>query len=192
MNGLLIGRFQPFHNGHLELLLHVRQSFRPAELFVGVGSAQASHTERDPFTAGERIGMILRSLQAERIEHVWPLPLPDLDRHAVWVRHVESLVPEFKQVYTNDPLTRMLFEEAGYEVPKLPFFNRGVYEGTEIRRRMAAGEPWSDRVPVGVATYLQEIKGEERVRLLAQRRPSVVPGSGSTYVGQAVGRPPSR
>lgn len=167
MRGLYIGRFQPFHNGHLELLLHVQQTFRPHELLIGIGSAQASHTPRNPFTAGERFEMVKRSLQAERFEDFWPIPVPDVDRHSIWVSHVVSLVPAFDQVYSNDPLTVHLFQKAGFEVPRLPFFNRGEYEGTEIRRRMAEQEPWEHLVPASVRGFLQEIKGAERVRLLS-------------------------
>lgn len=167
MRGLYIGRFQPFHNGHLELIQHIDQTYHPEELLIGIGSAQASHTLRDPFTAGERFEMITRSLKAERFEGFWPVPIPDLDRHAVWVRHVESLLPRFHQVYSNDPLTVHLFQAAGYEVPQLPFFNRGQYEGTEIRRRMVEEEPWEALVPDAVRTFLGEIKGAERVRWLA-------------------------
>ncbi len=167
MRGLYVGRFQPFHNGHLELIQHIDRTFHPDELLVGIGSAQTSHTLRDPFTAGERFEMITRALAAERFEGYWPIPIPDLDRHAVWVAHVRSLLPRFEQVYSNDPLTVHLFQTAGYEVPRLPFFNRGQYEGTEVRRRMAQGEPWEALVPVAVRVFLEEINGVERVRWLA-------------------------
>ena len=166
-NGLMVGRFQPLHQGHVTLLEHVRRTYRPDALFVVIGSSQASHTEHDPFTAGERFEMLLRVIRAERWTDLWPVPVADLNRHTLWVRHVESLFPAFTQVFTGDPLTRMLFEEAGYEVPKLPFFRRASYQGTEIRRRMALGLPWQDAVPGAVVRFLQEIKGEERVRLLA-------------------------
>ena len=167
MRGLYIGRFQPFHNGHLELVQHIERTFHPGELLIGIGSAQVSHTPRDPFTAGERFEMVRKALQAERFEDFWPVPIPDVDRHAIWVAHVASLLPPFGQVYSNDPLTVHLFQSAGYEVPRLPFFNRGQYEGTEIRRRMVSGESWEELVPTAVRVYLEEIKGPERVRLLA-------------------------
>lgn len=177
MRGLYIGRFQPFHNGHLELVLHLERTFHPRELIIGIGSAQASHSYHDPFTAGERFEMIRRALDAEHLEDYWPVPIADVDRHALWVSHVVSLLPKIDQVYTNDPLSAHLFQVAGYEVPKLPFFNRGQYEGTEVRRRMVAGESWQQLVPPAVRLFLEEIKGEERVRLLgrsaeAVRRPS--------------------
>lgn len=167
--GLFVGRFQPFHNGHLEVIRSVLRTYRPNELIIGIGSAQTSHTLRDPFTAGERFEMIVRALEFERLEHFWVVPIPDVDRHAIWVSHVASLLPPFEEVYSNDPLTRMLFQQAGYKVPELPFFNRGAFEGTEVRRRMAAHEEWRDLVPLSTRTVLDELGAEERIRLLAHR-----------------------
>ncbi len=168
MRGLLVGRFQPFHEGHLRLLRHIRDSFRPEALFVGIGSAQHSHTFRNPFTAGERFEMILRVLREEALPDTWPVPVPDVDRHAVWVAHVASLLPPFEEVYSNDPLTRHLFESAGYRVPELPLFERTEFQGTLIRERMREGRPWETLVPPPVRRYLEEIKGAERVRMLAR------------------------
>ena len=167
MRGLIVGRFQPFHNGHMELVRHIMKTFEPNELIVGIGSAQESYTLRHPFTAGERFEMITRTLLFERISRFVVVPIEDVNRHALWVSHVESLLPPFKQVYTNDPLNRVLFKEAGYEVPELPKYNRNVYQGTEIRRRMIAGEEWRDLVPLPVCKVLEEIHAEERLRLLS-------------------------
>jgi nicotinamide-nucleotide adenylyltransferase len=158
MRGLIVGRFQPFHNGHMELIRHIMKTFEPAELIVGIGSAQESYTLRHPFTAGESF---------EKVSRFVVVPIEDIDRHALWVSHVESLLPDFKQVYTNDPLNKVLFKEAGYEVPDLPKFNRGTYQGTEIRRRMIAGEEWRDLVPLPVFKFLEDIHAEERLRLLS-------------------------
>ncbi len=165
--GLLVGRFQPLHNGHVELLRHVRRQFRPSAVLWVIGSAEVSHTVHDPFTAGERFEMSVRMAKAERIEDLWPIPVPDVHRHAIWVSYLESMLPPFSEVYTSDPLSRVLFEEAGYTVPKLPFFRRELFQGTELRRRMIAGEPWEEGVPPAVVRYLEEIQGVERLRLLA-------------------------
>ena len=53
---VLIGRFQPFHNGHLAVLQH---ALRLADkVIVLVGSAGQPRTTRNPFNAGERAVMI--------------------------------------------------------------------------------------------------------------------------------------
>ena len=175
--GLLVGRFQPFHLGHLAVARSIR-SARPDEpLLLAVGSAQLSYTADNPFTAGERVEMIERALHEAAIDGCEVIPVVDIDRHALWVAHLASLLPPFRRVYTNNPLTRLLFERAGYPVESPSLVDRGSLEGALLRRRMAEGAEWTSRVPPAVAAYLREIDGEARVRLLAAR---------------AGGHPPSR
>jgi nicotinamide-nucleotide adenylyltransferase len=167
--GLLVGRFQPFHLGHLAVARSIR-SARPDEpLLLAVGSAQLSYTPDNPFTAGERVEMIDRALREASLDGCEVIPVVDIDRHALWVAHLESLLPPFRQVYTNNPLTRLLFERAGYPVESPALVDRGSLEGAVLRKRMAEGAEWADRVPPAVAAYLREIDGESRVRLLAAR-----------------------
>src|SRR5437870_10806299 len=59
--GLYVGRFQPFHLGHLKAVKYILG--RVDELIIVVGSAQHSHTLDNPFTAGERITMIRLALK---------------------------------------------------------------------------------------------------------------------------------
>ncbi|HHT75825.1 MAG TPA: nicotinamide-nucleotide adenylyltransferase [Methanomassiliicoccaceae archaeon] len=166
VSALLIGRFQPFHIGHLEVIKTIsRQCDR---LIVGIGSAQLSHTFENPFTAGERHLMINRALHDEGLDNYFLVPMVDINRYAVWVAHVQSLVPPFQDVYTNNPLTRRLFEEAGYNVRSAPLFNREVYSGTEIRKRIISGKEWEHLVPKGVAETIIEVGGDQRLRDLTR------------------------
>jgi len=73
-------------------------------------------------------------------------------------------VPPFKTVYTNNPLTRRLFEEAGFEVRQSPLYNRSVFSGTEIRRRILADEEWRELVPDAVAQIIDDIDGVGRIK----------------------------
>jgi nicotinamide-nucleotide adenylyltransferase len=171
---LLIGRFQPFHLGHLEVVRKITKECD--ELIIGIGSAQISHTLENPFTAGERHLMISRALRQEGIADYFLVPIVDLNQYGVWVSHVRSMVPPFQRVYTNNPLTRRLFEEAGYEVMASPLFNRAQYSGTEIRRRMVEGDDWRQFVPRAVAEVIDSIDGVRRMRDLA--------GQGEGYAGE--------
>ena len=56
--GLYVGRFQPFHLGHLGAIKEVLKEVD--ELAIVIGSAQYSHNPSNPFTAGERLVMIRR------------------------------------------------------------------------------------------------------------------------------------
>ena len=160
--GLIIGRFQPFHKGHFEVMKTIAKDCDG--IVIGIGSAELSHTLDNPFTAGERHLMISRALKNEGLNDFYIVPIVDIHRYAVWVSHVEALVPPFNTIYSNNPLTRRLFREAGYEVRNSPLFNREMYSGTEIRRRIVEGEDWEALVPAGVADVIREIDGVSRIK----------------------------
>ena len=96
------------------------------------------------------------------------VPVPDLEIHGIWVSHVCSLVPKFDVVYSNEPLTRRLFIEAGFTVEGIPFYRRAQCSATEIRNKMLKGRSWEALLPKSVASYIKEIRGVERLRDLAK------------------------
>jgi len=163
MRGLLIGRFQPFHKGHLEIIKNILKEVD--DLIIGIGSAQISHTIDNPFTAGERIAMIFNALKAEEITCCnYILPIPDVWNNALWVNHVRSLTPEFQVAYTGNALARRLFIEGGFEVRGQPFFDRAKFSGTEIRGRMLSGGEWESLVPQEVIKVIKKVGGVERLK----------------------------
>jgi len=163
-----VGRFQPFHLGHLEAVKHILT--KVDELVIVVGSAHDSHTVENPFTAGERITMIRLALKEAKIDanRYTVLPLPDAEFHKVWVSHLLSQTPSFDLVFTNEPLTGRLLKEAGMRVEKIPMFNRTSFTATEVRKRIIEGRIWEELLPKSVSTYVKQIKGEERMREIAQ------------------------
>lgn len=160
----MLGRFQPPHKGHLEVLKEILEEVD--ELIVAMGSAQLSHEVDDPFTAGERILMLKKSLAESNVDlpRVYFIPIPDVNNNALWVSHVLSFSPPFSIVYSGNPLIKRLFKERDFEVRSPPMFNREEYRGAEIRRRMINGEEWSDLVPDPVKEVVEEIDGVERIR----------------------------
>lgn len=162
MRGLVIGRFQPFHKGHLSVIREVLGECD--DLVVVIGSAEESHTAVNPFTAGERYQMIYSSLTPSERARVHMIPIRDVNRYAAWVNHVESYVPPFDAVYSNSALTRSLFSEAGYVVKKTREYDMTRYSGTEIRRRIASGGKWQSLVPEPVAHIVEAIEGRQRLR----------------------------
>jgi nicotinamide-nucleotide adenylyltransferase len=159
---LFIGRFQPFHKGHLAMVKKILQD--NDEVIIGIGSAQYSHTGENPFTAGERFEMIKRALDSEGIHDYHIVPIPDTHVHSVWVSHVKSLVPAFDAVVTNSDLVVRLFREHGLKVISPALVSREKYSGTEVRRRMQKGGDWQSLVPRVVAAYIGEIDGIERIK----------------------------
>jgi len=166
--GLFVGRFQPFHLGHLSAIKDILKEVE--ELVIVIGSAQYSHNLNNPFTAGERLIMIRKALEEAGIDYsrVWVVPVPDAHLHMMWVSAVEGYTPSFSVVYSNEPLTRRLFIEAKYRVKSIRFHERKLYSSTEIRERMLKGESWEKLVPKGVAAFIKEIDGVNRLRDLTK------------------------
>ena len=167
--GLFVGRFQPFHKGHLEVIKKIMKDVD--ELVVIVGSSQYSHRIDNPFTAGERNTMIRKALEEAGIilQKIWIIPVPDVHQHGLWVCQIAGYTPKFDIVYSNEPLTSRLFKETGFDVKPLPFIRRDVYLATEIRKRMIDGENWKDLVPNSVAKFIEDIGGDVRLRELNTR-----------------------
>ncbi|AGB32993.1 nicotinamide-nucleotide adenylyltransferase [Natrinema pellirubrum DSM 15624] len=162
--GFYIGRFQPFHNGHLNMVKQIAEDVD--ELVLGIGSADDSHTVRNPFTAGERIMMITKSL-VEYDLVTYAVPIEDLERNSVWVSHVQSMSPDFDIAYSNNPLVIQLFREAGIEIRQSPMFNRDVLEGSEVRERMITDGDWQSLVPDAVVEVVEEMDGIERIQMVS-------------------------
>jgi len=162
--GLLVGRFQPFHNGHLAAVKFALK--HSGYLYVVVGSAQRSYERDNPFTAGERIAMIKAALDSSGVDpRRWmTIPIPDADSHAVWVASVRSFVPRFDVVFTNDSLTFLLFKGEGIDVRTVPYLDRKQYSATNVRNRILERKDWEKLVPSQVASLVREMGGVERVR----------------------------
>lgn len=163
--GLFLGRFQPYHNGHHAVIKQIFESREVDELIIAIGSAQESHTLKDPFTAGERIMMITKALEDLKPSlTTYVLPIEDIERNSLYVAHIRSLTPPFEIVYSNNPLVQQLFEERGITVRALPYVERAHWDGTKIRELMLHGDEWRSHVPPAVARVIEEIKGVERLR----------------------------
>jgi nicotinamide-nucleotide adenylyltransferase len=158
---LILGRYQPPHAGHLAVI--EAESKTSDEVIVAIGSAQASYTSKNPFTAGERMEMLGAALRGRGVTNTLLVPILDLNRHAEWVSYVASLVPPFDEVVSNNPLTRALFEAAGYKVRDAPWHRRRHCSGTKIRKRIRAGKDLGDLVDPSTATILDRLNATQRL-----------------------------
>jgi nicotinamide-nucleotide adenylyltransferase len=166
MRALYIGRFQPYHLGHHSVIQEIASE--ADEVIICIGSAQRSHEIENPFTAGERYLMISKSLRESDILNFYIVPILDVNWNAVWVSHVESLIPPVDVVFTNNPLIGRLFQERGYKVRAPLMFNRKEYSGSEIRRRILKDKSWERLVPQAVIEVVREIDGLKRMKDLAR------------------------
>ena len=170
--GLLIGRMQPVHNGHIDIIKETLNEVD--EIIIGIGSAQLSHTLKDPFTAGERLQMMSQSLVDENIppKSYYIIPMEDIQMNAVWVSHVKMITPPFSKVYSGNPLVKRLFKEEGYDVKAPHLYNHEELSGTSIRNKILNDEKWEHLVPKSTVDLIDEIDGINRLKELAEKEVS--------------------
>src|SRR3989338_6501836 len=106
---LYIGRFQPIHKAHVEIIRNILKE--NDKIIIGIGSSQHANHDKNPFSADERKSMVEKPLQQEFIHEYEIFLIPDINDDNKWVDHVKSIVPIFDSVYTMNPLVRRLFTE---------------------------------------------------------------------------------
>ena len=163
----MVGRFQPFHKGHLSLAKQILKDCE--ELIIAIGSAQYNYIFQDPFTAGERMLMIHRALSETRIDltKCYIVPIINDENNARWLAHLRSMVPHFDILFSgNQFVMTLVAEHVKIKMPE--FISKKYYNGTYIRKTIAEKDNWKKLVPDGVAEIIEEIGGVARIRMLSQ------------------------
>ena len=162
--GLILGRFQPFHLGHLRLIETVKDD--NLEPMICIGSAQEGRTKDNPFTTGERKIMI--EAVVSRLDCKYQIyEIPDVNNNDLYVSHLETFVPEFDTVYSGNSLVLKLFKAAGYRTVMPEMVNREVWEGAAIRQAMTEDDEWETAVPLQIVDIIRDLNGIEKLQNLA-------------------------
>ena len=164
MNGLLIGRFQPFHLGHLDAVLFGLS--RTENLFIGIGSSNKSNERRNPFSAEERREMIISSIEPSMADRLKIFDIPDVGDHEKWTFEIDRIVPKYDIIFTNDEFTKTLFEKREMNVVPVVLKDREKFSGTNIRQIITDNGNWQDMVPQGTREVLNRINAIERLKNL--------------------------
>jgi nicotinamide-nucleotide adenylyltransferase len=164
---MIHGRFQPFHNGHLEYLRGAAQ--RSDEIFVGITNPDPTRIkeepsdplrhlpESNPFSYAERLLMVKAVAEDERIRvHVIPFPVNEPELWAAYVPHGVTQYLRLFSEWGGTKLERM--REAGYEVVILDEGADKKISGAEVRAMMREGREWQELVPPGVARVIASLE----------------------------------
>lgn len=84
----VIGRFQPFHQGHKALIKKALSVSKRVIVFIG--SSQEIRTKNNPFGAAERMNLILTSFDDKEKRKLVFVPLPDYTNNNDWLNHITS------------------------------------------------------------------------------------------------------
>ncbi|WP_338461262.1 bifunctional nicotinamide-nucleotide adenylyltransferase/Nudix hydroxylase [Synechococcus elongatus IITB7] len=157
-----IGRFQPFHNGHLSV---VQRSLEVAQhLLILTGSHLASPDTRNPWSSEEREEMIRAALPASWQKRVSFIPIRDhLYSDNLWLTEIQQKVLEEAGEEARIVLVGHRKDRSSYyldlfpqwdflEVPRLE-----AVHSTAVRDAYFSGSEASNyaaALPAGVADYL--------------------------------------
>lgn len=156
MKALFIGRFQPFHNGHLKVIQKISKEYD--EIIIGIGSSQYSDTIDNPFTAKQREEMINQALKKVGVKNYKIILIPDIHNPPKWVDHVLKIYKDFDVVISNSDHTYHLFNDKGFKVIQTPFYDKDIYSGKEIRKRIRNNQQWDNLVPDEVLKIIKKIR----------------------------------
>jgi nicotinamide-nucleotide adenylyltransferase len=162
--GFYTGRFQPFHLGHLSA---IEQALKKVDfLYIGIGSAQYSHAEYNPFSVEERTEIIQKALDEKGIsdDRFKMIPIPDIHDNAAWPAHVKSLVPPFDIVFVGDDgLVKELFEKYT-DIPVEIVKKEIDICATDIRNAIVNNGDWKKYLCGSTVGYLEKIDGLRRIK----------------------------
>ena len=173
---MIHGRFQPFHNGHLEYLQGAAE--RSDEVFVGITNPDPARIkpedsdplrhlpESNPFTYVERLLMVKAAARDAEIDlarlHVIPFPVNEPE---LWHAYVPDDVVQFIRLFSGWGGTKLeRLRDAGYEVVVPDEGAAKEVSGADVRAALRDGDNWETLVPPGVAHVLKRL--ERRVRVL--------------------------
>jgi nicotinamide-nucleotide adenylyltransferase len=159
----LVGRFQPFHIGHLKLITAILQQHDYVK--IAVGSSQYSNTPENPFSYEERKIMIERSLAAEGVnsKKYNIFPVPDLHNMTRWADSLFRILGQFDIFYSNNDWIRQIMLSKGKTLGASLKFDFLRLNGTKIRQLIANNESIKDFVPESVIQYLSELNAKSRL-----------------------------
>lgn len=163
---VLIGRFQPWHNGHAALL---RQALSCApRAVVVVGSSHRARSAKNPFTFDERVAMISASLPEAERARVSFIPVRDYFNDERWAAHVQQAVEALADEGSEIALVGHFKDDSSYYLNHFPQWQlveaprEGGTDATALRRVLfgadhtgPALDALAGEVPSAVLQYLK-------------------------------------
>ena len=163
---MIHGRFQPFHNGHLEYLRGA--AARSDEIFVGITNPDPSRVlpepsdparhlpESNPWSYAERMLMVKAAALDLGLDlacvHVIPFPVNEPE---LWSAYVPAGLIQYIRLFSDWGGTKLdRLREAGYDVVVLDEGSDKEFSGVEVRAALRGGVDWESLVPPGVARVI--------------------------------------
>lgn len=175
---VFIGRFQPFHVAHREVMdIALSQS---EHVILVLGSAQDERSIKNPFSIAEREQMILSSFDDETQKRIHFVPIIDFYDDEKWVNAVKDGVEDFinthHQAEKNDLKTGLIGhfkDDSSYYLALFPEWQlvelenlKNQLSATPLRAKYYQGEIDQDHLSTEVQAFLIEFQNSEWYPLL--------------------------
>ncbi len=165
--GMIHGRFQPFHNGHLAYLTGA--AARCDRLLVGITNPDRLHmrpTPEDanrhlpaanPYTYTERLLMVRAAAQAAGVGPVEVIPFP-ITEPELWPDYVPVGTVHFLRVFSPWGAAKLeRLRGRGYRTVVLEAVAGKDVSGEQVRAAMNSGGDWKALVPPAVVAILDSL-----------------------------------
>lgn len=150
MTGVVIGRFQPLHNGHFRLINHGFKYY--SNVIVVIGSADKAGTDRNPWSCYQRVDMLNGVFPG--VKHVL---IDDHPSDEEWTKNLQKEIPADSVILVGNSES---LEKKGYGFIKYPFeqVTTKGFHAIYIRELIKTRGEWQKHVPPFVAGYVTALE----------------------------------
>jgi len=137
-HAIFIGRFRPFHNGHLYNVIDSFKQLNLEQMTILVGSCNRHRSVKNPFVFEEVKEMIQLSLPSDLVERVNIKPLYDHSNDDVWATEVREKANGATHIvgYNKDESSFYLkmFPELRVYEPKPTLIHGKILNASDVRK----------------------------------------------------------
>lgn len=180
-SALFIGRFQPFHLGHLDVIKKILKNNE--RVIIVIGSAEKNFLPDNPLTSGERFQLIEEALREAKIpaKRYCIIPVRNVNNYALWVNHVNCYIPPYTRLFTGSEIVKACYEGKYHRPddknkhatksrsenligPEIFQLKRVLHvNATKVREAILKKKNWGKLVPPVVAKILKSWNIQKRL-----------------------------
>ncbi len=173
---LVIGRFQPLHNAHAELL---QQAFASAQnVIVALGSHRTAPNIKNPWTTAQREAMIRAALPKEQHARLYFVYLRDyLYNDNLWAAELQAQIDAITRDEKSIVLIGHRKDSSSYYLESFPQWEfqdvpqRLPLNATRLRENYFRGERgWENDVPPAVSAFMKQFAQTDDFARLADEQ----------------------
>lgn len=159
--GIFVGRMNPIHNGHINIINEMIRYFGDTKCMVLLGSCNNETSLLNIYTYSQRLQMFYMA-NPSVYKFISTIGIPDFpNNNLTWFNHIKKLV----ELKTGDINHDLVFYggshqdvfyaiDAGYETKIISRFEGEKISSSEIKDRLIKGEDISDLVPENCIEFI--------------------------------------